>query len=393
MNRRELLTGLPALGLLASPVSAEPANGAVSELEIFRVKVNHRGNWVIARLRTADGVTGLGDASHGGPDEKTVALLKEYFEVFKGQSIHNLEAFRAKLQPDLEAKGRPAVVAFSALEQCLWDIRGKQLGLPVCDLLGGRLPHEIRNYANINRSTVQRDPAGFAQMAEKAVQAGFDAVKLAPFDDIPPRLSDLAKMDQLIVLAVDRVKAVRHAIGPEVDLLIDVHSRVTLDRGLKLVKDLEPLNLYWVEEVTPGIQPSAEITRAAKMTHAGGESVYGLKGFYPYLEKKAFDVVMPDVKYCGGVWELKKIAAMAEAAGVPVSPHGPASPVGNIAAAHVCVGLPNFTILEYAFGEASWRAELIEPAERMVEGRLVLPDGPGFGIALNETVAARHRAT
>jgi galactonate dehydratase len=104
------------------------------------------------------------------------------------------------------------------------------------------------------------------------------------------------------------------------------------------------------------------------------------------------DIAMPDVKYCGGMLELKKIAALAEAAGMPVSPHGPASPVGDFAAAHVCAGLPNFLILEYAYGEVPWRAELIDPPERLVNGCLELPERPGLGFALNDRVARRYAA-
>ena len=103
---------------------------------------------------------------------------------------------------------------------------------------------------------------------------------------------------------------------------------------------------------------------------AGGEALYGVKGFYPYVRAEAVDILMPDVKYCGGMFELKKIAALAEAVGAPVSPHGPASPVGNVVAAHVCASMPTFQILEFGFGEVPWRHELIEPAESLVKGRI-----------------------
>ena len=108
------------------------------------------------------------------------------------------------------------------------------------------------------------------------------------------------------------------------------------------------------------------------MPSAGGESIYGTKGFLPYINAGSVDIVMPDVKYCGGLLELKKIASLAEAAGLKVSPHGPAGPVGNVAAAHVCAGMPNFLILEFSYGEIPWRAELIDPPERIDKGFLWL---------------------
>ena len=174
------------------------------------------------------------------------------------------------------------------------------------------------------------------------------------------------------------------------DLLIDVHSHMDLKRGLDLAKRLEPLKLFWLEEVCRGLHDLAAINKSAAMPTAGGESLFGTKGFFGYITAGAVDIVMPDVKYCGGMLELKKIAAMAEGAGIPVAPHGPASPVGNMAAAHVCATLPNFRVLEYSFGEVPWRAELIDPPEQVESGLLSVPDRPGFGIVLNEKTIHQH---
>lgn len=156
---------------------------------------------------------------------------------------------------------------------------------------------------------------------------------------------------------------------------------------------MQPLNLFWIEEVTPAepVEDLAVIRQAAKMPTAGGEAIYGVTGFYPYIKAGAVDIVMPDVKYCGGMLELKKIAALAEGAGLKVAPHGPASPVGNIAAAHVCATMPNFHILEFSFGEVPWRAELIDPAEELDKGYMTISERPGFGISLNDKTIARQR--
>src|SRR2546430_6369491 len=199
-------------------------------------------------------------------------------------------------------------------------------------------------------------------MAERAVAAGFDAVKLAPFDDMPRDLSNAARTEEFTKMGIARADAVRKAIGPKRDLLIDVHSHLDLDRGLQLARRMEHLNLFWLEEVTPAkpLILLARINREAKMPTAGGESIYGVRGFYPYIAGRAVDIIMPDVKMCGGVLELKKIAALGEGAGLQVAPHGPASPVGNMVAAHVCATMPNFHILEFSYGEAPWRAGGVE---------------------------------
>ena len=158
---------------------------------------------------------------------------------------------------------------------------------------------------------------------------------------------------------------------------------------------MEPLNLFWIEEVTPAdpVENLAAVRRGAKIRTAGGELILGVKGFYPYIRGQAVDIVMPDPKFCGGLLELKKIGAMAEGAGLLVSPHGPASPVGTTAAAHVCATLPNFLILESAYGEVPWRAELIDPPEQIVDSALPLSAKPGFGITLNERTAKKYAAS
>ncbi|MBI4876644.1 MAG: mandelate racemase/muconate lactonizing enzyme family protein [Acidobacteria bacterium] len=387
MTRREL-----AGALLSAPMAAALPKMILTGLEIFRVKVNRRGNWILARLRTSAGLTGLGDASHGR-DEQTVRHLHQFFELLRGRPLWEVERFRQAADAAMTAGGQPAVVAFSALEQCLWDLQAQAAGVPACALFGGKLRDGVRNYANINRSTDERTPDGFARMAERAVAAGFDAVKLAPFDDMP-RQADAATAEKFTQLGIDCAAAVRRAIGPKRDLLIDAHSHFGLQKGLQLARRFEPLNLFWLEEVTPARPPEnlAEINRAAKMPTAGGETIRGGKGFLPYIDAGAVDIVMPDIKYCGGMLELKKIAALAEAASLPVSPHGPASPIGNLAAAHVCLGLPNFLILEFSFGEVPWRAELVDPPEALENGILKVTDRPGLGMRLNEAVARRYAA-
>jgi galactonate dehydratase len=384
VTRRSLFKALATMPLAAFAADTRAPKVTVTGLELFHVKVNKRGNWLILRLQTSAGVTGIGDASQSGNtpgnDAKMLDFLKQFFERLKGR------------MPEAERSKLPAAVAFSALEQCLWDLRGKVFGVPTYDLFGGRIQPRIRQYANINRSTDPRTPAGFAEMAGRAVDAGFDAVKLAPFDEMPRDLSNASLIEDFTATGIACAEAVRKRIGPKRDLLIDVHSHLDVKRGLDLARRFDHLNLYWLEEVTPPvpIDGLATINREAKMPTAGGELLLGVKGFYPYIKAEAVDIVMPDVKFCGGMLELKKIAAMAEGAGLLASPHGPASPVGNVAAAHVCATLPNFNILEFSYGEVPWRAELIDPPERIVDSALPLADAPGFGITVNEKVAKQH---
>lgn len=395
LNRRSLLQGFGAGMLAASPAMAVAAGTAsrhiIGDLEAWRLPVNHRGDWLVIRLRTERGLTGLGDASHGG-DDRAISYLRQFAGLLRGRSIFDIEWFREATRPVIaRTNDASAVAAASALEQCLWDLIGKALDVPSYDLLGGALRTRIPLYANINRSTLPRTAEAFAAMAKRAVDAGFGAVKLAPFDEMPANLSRATDVTPLIDAGVAKASAVREAIGPDRELLIDVHSRFTLEEGLALAKRLEPLKLFWLEEVVPADPPTglAAINAATTMPTAGGEAIRGVAGFYPYIRAGAVDIVMPDVKVCGGMFELKKIAALAEAAGLLVSPHGPASPIGNLAAAQTAATLANFNILEYSFGEVPWREELLTPHEAVDKGALLLSDRPGFGHVLNEKLLAR----
>src|SRR5574340_823434 len=388
VSRRGLLQCLASLALPAA-TQHEAAQVTVTGLEIFRVPVNRRGAWLIPRVQTSAGVTGIGDASHGGSDEAKLPLLRRFFELVKGRGIFEIERLRRAAEPEIAKRGAVAAVAMSALEHALWDIRGKLFGVPACDLLGRRPWTHVRNYANINRATEDRTPAGFAKWADAALMANFDAIKLAPWDGMPKK-GDPAKIAEATQLGIECVAAVRRVIGPKLDLLVDAHNNFDRQRGLEVARRLEQYNLFWLEEVTRDYEDLAAINRAAKMPTAGGESIYGVKGFYPYVRAGAVDILMPDVKCCGGMLELKKIGALAEAAGAPISPHGPASPVGNVVAAHVCASLPTFQILEFGFGEVPWRHELIEPAENLVNGRIALSGRPGLGIELNERAMKQH---
>src|SRR3989442_14268076 len=171
MRRRRVLQSLalaPAAAI-AAPSDHDVSRITVTGLEVFNVKVNVRGNWMLTRLSTSAGITGIGDASHGGADEERMRYLKLFFELLKGRTIYDIEWLRSKAEPEILKDGRfaSAAIALSGLEQALWDIRGKAFGVPVYELFGGLLHPQIRNYANINRSTDPRTPEGFASMAER----------------------------------------------------------------------------------------------------------------------------------------------------------------------------------------------------------------------------------
>ncbi|GGH48931.1 dehydratase [Dyadobacter endophyticus] len=408
MLRRRFLQNMASLPLLAQDFPARDAKLLITDIRVHEVKVNQRGNWHFIELLTNKGITGLGEASHGfsaavkDGGGQLRAELNSLFQLVKGESPFAVEQYRQRGFQKAFERGKIAITAFSAIEHALWDLKGKALGVPVYELLGGKLRDALKVYANINRATNERDANGrrlisaFEANAENALKSGFKAVKLAPFDDMKPlKNATETQIAADIDYAISCIEAVRKTIGPDTDLLIDVHSHLNQELAISTAKRLEKSHLYWFEEpVDPQKFPveTRAITDATQQPSAGGESIFGRQGFAELIATRALDVIMPDVKHCGGIQELRFIAALAETAGnIAIAPHNPSGPVSTAASVQVCASIPNFSILEYAYGEVPWRAELLSPAERFENGFIRVPDAPGLGHKLHAAVLAKYR--
>jgi galactonate dehydratase len=193
------LGGIAGAALSSSIAAAGKDRGPVVEsIEVSCIRVNHRGNWLLIRTKASNGLTGLGDASHGGDETAQLQAIQKVFAELKGRGIYDVEWLRhSQSSPD-----RVTVTALSALEQTLWDLQAKTAGVPVYELFGGALRTEIRTYANINRTVVDRTPQGFVEVAKRAVDDGFDAVKLAPFDGMPKLEGNESKVAEWTDLGV-----------------------------------------------------------------------------------------------------------------------------------------------------------------------------------------------
>ena len=376
----------------------------VTDINVHIVKVNQRGNWVFVELKTDKGITGLGEASHGvvgttvDGQQSIQKEIADFFKLVKGESSFSVEQYRQRGWARA-LSGRTSRTAFSAIEQALWDINGKTLGLPVHQLLGGKVRDKVKAYANINRATNERDtngrrPAGaFQKNAELALKQEFKAIKMAPFDEMKALPSTPQQIRADIDHAIHCIEEVRKTIGTDVDLLVDVHSHLDQVLGIEVAKRVEPLNLFWFEEpVNPEkfVQETKAITDSTSKTTAGGESIFGREGFAPLIQLKALDILMPDVKHCGGIQELKYIAAMAEVAGLKVAPHNPSGPIATAASVQTVATISNFSILEMAYGEVPWRSLLTTPEEQFVDGYITVSDQSGFGFQLNQTELSKH---
>lgn len=358
----------------------------IIKIEPIVVKVNHRGNWVFVRIHTDAGITGLGEASHSGDDGLLQHVLKRANDELAGRDPFQIEAARNRLEK--KRTGWVERTALSAVEQALWDIVGQSLKVPVHVLLGGAIRDRVRLYANINRHIENRNPEGFAEAAQMAVDEGFTAIKIAPFDELNNTDRIRSGSNAAWRSGVERIQAVRNAIGKEVEIAIDCHGRMEASEAISAAKAMEELNILWLEEPVPDRYPEEllKVSNRVSMATASGENLFGVEGFRDFLTQRAVDIIMPDVKHDGGIMETKLIAGAARLNQVLVAPHNPAGPVATAASAQVVSTLTNFLILEYAWGEVEWRANLLDPPENIVGGFLVLSDRPGLGHQLNDTV-------
>jgi galactonate dehydratase len=358
----------------------------VTKVDIVVVHVNHRGDWVFVQVHTDEGLDGLGELRAGRNYDRRVQRVRDLAELLVGTDPRKIREFFANALA--QGDDAESVAALSAIEPALWDISGKALGVPVHALFGGACREEIRLYANINRASTDRTPDRFAQLAKDAVADGFDAVKLAPFDGMTFGIDSARSAGQGILC----MEAVRQAVGPEVDLLIDCHSHFSPEGALEVAGALRDLDLFWFEQPIPeaNLNDVAEVNRLCGIRTAGGEQRSLRKGFRELMGTGTMDVIMPDVTVVGGIGELVKVSEMAETWGIPTAPHGPFGPIAIASGVQAMAGQTGFLILEYGYGEVSWRSELTLPNEVIHNGRILLTDRPGIGFELNPEVVAEH---
>jgi galactonate dehydratase len=369
----------------------------ITGFDIIEIEVTPKGNWVFVQIQTDAGISGLGEASQSGKDTLVQVVLKQLEAELMGKDPTNIIAlWEQMVHPDNVFSGdagRVGATAISAIDQALWDIKGKAFDVPVWQLLGGKHRDKVRLYANLNRGITDRRPEGFAEAAQRAVESGFGAIKCTPFDEVKLLKQDRSGVEKDLKLGIDRVSAIRDTVGSEIDLMVDCHSRFDLPLARRACEALKPLNLYWLEEPVASEQTQAmkHLCQHSGHTIAGGEAFLGRNAFWETLAEGAMHVIMPDVKHAGGISECMRIAAMAEIKQIMVSPHSPAGPVSNMAGVHLAAAIPSFLMLEYAFGEVEWRSQLTAPEEHIENGFMSVPDRPGLGIELNQVLVKAHQ--
>jgi galactonate dehydratase len=402
LTRRELLAGGGAL--LATLANRDVARAAVprimlTRVELIPVRATSRTVWLFVRLHTDRGLTGLGEASDAFGFANTTAAnvatmraeLARVFELVKGRSPFDIAHLRQQGWA-MAKSGLVAATAFSAIEQAMWDLAGQLLEVPIHSFFGGKVRDALPVYANINRATNPRTPEGFAAAARRALGDGFRAMKAAPWDGFPAPGSPAKAIDAAVDAGIAATVAMREAVGPDVQIMVDCHSFFEVELAVRVAQRLEPQNLTWYEEpVAPErADDTLAIRKRIKQPMSGGELLFGVQGFLPLIQRHAVDVIMPDVKHCGGLLELTHIAAAAAGEGIKVAPHNPSGPVSTAASVHVAAGAANANFLELQYGEVPWRSEVLTPPEQFTRGTIEVPTRPGLGFTLNDAAIRKH---
>ena len=367
----------------------------ISAANIYLVKVGSL-HPVLVELLTDDGLVGVGEAAvaYGVGGTSAAGMVKDLVEaLILGRDPSRIEELWTEMYDhSFWAKGGGTIVfaGISAIEQALWDIKGKALGVPVYELLGGRLRDQVRVYAN-GWSYKCVNPDDYARAAERPISEGYTALKCYPLA-VPNNNGGITHVSRRSVdrafgdLAFRKVKAIREAFGDGIDIMVDLSGGLTTDESIRLCRRFEELQLLFVEEpVDPfDVVGLKKFSEHVAIPVALGERIYTRYGFRPIVESHAADILQPDIGNTGGIMEAKKIAAMAETYNMRIQPHVCASPVSTAAALQLDACIANFMIQEIYPYRSTEHFQLVDhaPESDLNHGSMPIPTAPGLGVNL-----------
>jgi len=390
------MAGLPALSAAVQEASSPYRRPKLKITEIRTAEVRVHGYQVHIRVYTDQGIVGQGettDASQGN-----VPLIQSFARLLVGQDPLNIEAAFERIRTSGVFAGAQAgqyVTALTGVEIALWDIAGKALGLPIYQLLGGKVRDRVRIYCDSGaREMIPGDEQSKARIRQ-IQDMGFTAAKIDIDDALDP-----ARMDRVNWTAtnaeinhmVAKVAFTRELYPKNFDLAVDMHARYDATTGKRVAKEVEPFKLMWLEEPVPAenIDAMREVRASTSTPICCGENIYMRWGFREILERRAADIIMPDFQKTGGLLEARKISDMAHTYYVPVAPHAVTSPIGMMATAHVCAAIPNFLVQEWHWIDSPdlWR-NWVKEGEIIQKGFIAMPERPGIGVEMNDEGARK----
>lgn len=390
------VTGWPSLSAAVQSVSTPYNRPKLKITEIRTAEVRVHGYQVHVRVYTDGGIVGQGECTDAAMG--SVPMIRSFARFLTGQDPLNIEAAFERIRTSGVFAGAQAgqyVTAVSGVEIALWDIAGKTLGLPVYQLLGGKVRDRVRVYCDSGeRDMIPADERSKARIRQ-IQEMGFTAAKIDIDDALDPARFDRVnwtasngEIDHMIA----KVAFTRELYPKNFDLAVDMHARYDAGTGKRVAKELEPFKLMWLEEPVPAenIDAMREVRASTSTPICCGENVYLRWGFRELLEKRAVDIIEPDFQKCGGLLEARKIADMAHTYYVPVAPHGVTSPVGMMATAHVCAAIPNFLVQEWHWIDSFdlWRT-WVKEGDIIQKGYISVPERPGIGVEMDDDVGRK----
>jgi galactonate dehydratase len=391
--------GLPSISQASQSASSPYRRPKLKITEIRTAEVRVHGYQVHIRVYTDQGIIGQGETTDAS--EGNVPLIRSFARMLVGQDPLNIEAAFERIRTSgifAGAQGGQYVTALTGVETALWDIAGKALGLPVYQLLGGKVRDRVRIYCDTGQGVNPGDEAtkdrSLARIKE-IMAMGFTAMKI----DIDAA-GDPARFDRVnwtasnteIEHMVAKVAFMREAIGKSIDLPVDMHGRYDAATAKRVAKEVEPFKLLWLEEPVPpeNIDAMRDVRASTSTPICCGENIFLRWGFRELFEKRAVDIIMPDFQKCGGLLEARKISDMAHAYYIPVAPHAVTSPIGMMATAHVCAAIPNFLVQEWHWidSPALWK-NWVKEGEIIEKGYITLPERAGIGVEMNDDGARK----
>lgn len=354
-------------------------------------------NWIFVKVLTDQpGLWGWGEATLEWKTRGVVGSIEDLKPLILGQDPRRIEHIWQILHRQYFWRGGIVTMsAISGIDQALWDIKGKELGKPVCELLGGPVRNSMRLYDHLGGGSLEGmyrtgSPDDFARLIQDSQARGFTAAKGMP---IP--ISEPIESASTLRRAADTVKAMRDAVGENFDILLDLHARCTPAAAIQFGRLLEPYNIFWYEEPCWPEHSDAlvEVSRALRFPIATGERLVGRWEFRELLEKRAVAIIQPDVSHCGGITEARKIASMADTYSITVACHNPQGPVSTAASLHLGFATSNYLIQEVVWNDVPWRFDVVQGGFDVSRGSVSPPTAPGLGIEINEVEARKYAAT
>lgn len=358
----------------------------ITDIKTFVVDC-FRTNWVFVKVYTDEGICGVGEGTLEYKEKALCGAIEHIKNYLTGKDPRTIEKHYHDIYRDAYWRGGAVLMsALSAVECALWDILGKSLGVPVYQLLGGKVNEDCRIYVN-GWFSGAKTPDEFAEKARAAVKRGVTAMKWDPFGKSYMQISN-----KDLDTALECVAKVREAVGNNVDLLIEGHGRFDVPTGIKIAKELECFKPMWFEEPVPpdNLDALKAVRDKSPVAISAGERLYTRFDYNKLFALRAADYIQPDVSHAGGIAELKKIAAAAEANYIPFAPHNPSGPIANAATLQLAACCPGFSILEIMYSDVDYRKKVTNENLVYENGRIKIGDKPGLGIELNEEECLKH---